>query len=589
MKKFIKILVPILLTVIVLTSIGWYLFKYDRGFTQDFLLQRARVSDERGNHRISTFYYNLAYRLSGEDESVAIELANQFKSAKNYTKAEYTLSNAIADGGSAELYIALCKTYVEQDKLLDAVNMLDNITDPSIKSKLEAMRPRAPEATPGDGYYNEYIDVTLSSDATIYWSIAPQYPSIHDEPYHTPISIAGGETTIYALAINDIGLVSSVRTLGYTVAGVIEEVTISDPGLNTLVREQLNVSEEYVLFSNQLWNVTDLTITEDVADLSDLTLLPFLETLTIEQGSYKNMTVISSLSNLHTLNVDGVTLSSDDLVAIASLPELTSLSVTRCNLSTVQDLSGAVSLKHLDLSNNTIRDLEPLSSMSELSYLNISHNAVTQLSTLTGAANLTELDLSYNSVFSTAALSGCKKLEVLNLDYNSLTALEEIEQLTALRSLSASHNQITSIPDFSALTALTDLNVSYNTITDITLLASVNSLQNLNFSHNQVSVLPTFTAESKLTSIDGSGNLLTSLDPLVVLTQINYVLMDDNKGITTIASLGACYSLVEVRVLGTAVTDPEPLKSMNVLVHYTPIPVAPVAPVAPTAPTEPAP
>ena len=45
MKKFIRVLVPLLLAVLIIASIGWYLFTYDRGFTRDFLLTQARYND----------------------------------------------------------------------------------------------------------------------------------------------------------------------------------------------------------------------------------------------------------------------------------------------------------------------------------------------------------------------------------------------------------------------------------------------------------------------------------------------------------------------------------------------------------------
>ena len=85
MKKVIKIVVPILLVLVVLSSIFWYLFVYDRSFTQNLLLNRARAADERGDYSAAAWYYNLAYRHSREDDQVAIELAEQFKSIGNYT------------------------------------------------------------------------------------------------------------------------------------------------------------------------------------------------------------------------------------------------------------------------------------------------------------------------------------------------------------------------------------------------------------------------------------------------------------------------------------------------------------------------
>ena len=129
MKKTIRILLPVFLVLIIVASSCWYLFVYDREFTRDMLVSFARMSENQGNHGIATWFYNQAYSQAGDNDSVAIELAQQHKKSGNYTKAEYTLSNAIADGGGITLYIELCKIYVEQDKLLDAVNMLNKSFD----------------------------------------------------------------------------------------------------------------------------------------------------------------------------------------------------------------------------------------------------------------------------------------------------------------------------------------------------------------------------------------------------------------------------------------------------------------------------
>ena len=95
MKKATRILVPVLLAVLILASIVWYLFDYDRAFTRDTLLSQARYNDLHGNSRLSSWFYDMAYSFSGHDQNVAIELANQYKSDGNYTKAEVTLSKAL--------------------------------------------------------------------------------------------------------------------------------------------------------------------------------------------------------------------------------------------------------------------------------------------------------------------------------------------------------------------------------------------------------------------------------------------------------------------------------------------------------------
>lgn len=253
MKKTIKIVIPIILTIAILLCMAWYLFIYDRTFTRDVLLGCARYSESQGNHKTAAWFYSLAYSQAGDNDAVAIELANQYKSSGNYTKAEFTLSNAIHDGGSLDLYIALCKTYVEQDKLLDAVNMLDNITDPEIKSQLAAIRPEAPITAPAPGFYNQYISITLSANTgTIYATIDKQYPSILDKPCTEAIALQDGENTIYAIAVSENGLVSPLSVFGYTIGGIIEKMEFADPAVKKSVYEILNVSEDQELYTNDL-------------------------------------------------------------------------------------------------------------------------------------------------------------------------------------------------------------------------------------------------------------------------------------------------------------------------------------------------
>ena len=152
MIRLFHILIPLLLSLLILISIGWYFLKYDPEFTRDLLLKQARYQDEIGNHAAAVWFYDLAYLQSHKDDAVALELAQQYIAIGNFTKAEYTLSHAIADGGNVELYIALCSTYVQQNKLLDAVTMLNNVADPAIKEQLSALRPQspAPSYAPGN-------------------------------------------------------------------------------------------------------------------------------------------------------------------------------------------------------------------------------------------------------------------------------------------------------------------------------------------------------------------------------------------------------------------------------------------------------
>ena len=105
MKKPIQIITAIVLIVAILGCSIWYLFVYDREFTRDMLLGCARSVESTGNHNMAAWFYNLAYAQSDDGDDVAIELAQQYKKSGNYTKAEYTLYQAIINGGGIDVWL----------------------------------------------------------------------------------------------------------------------------------------------------------------------------------------------------------------------------------------------------------------------------------------------------------------------------------------------------------------------------------------------------------------------------------------------------------------------------------------------------
>ena len=571
MKKLIHFLVPLLMIVLVIASIGWYLFVYDRAFTRDLLLQQARDNDLKGNTSLSSWFYNLAYGFSGQDENVAIELANQYKASGNYTKAEVTLSKAIRDGATKELYIALCKTYVEQDKILDAVSMLANIPNASIKAELEAMRPAAPQADYPSGYYSQYISVTLSSSegTTLYYTTDGDYPSIADEPYSAPIELPLGESQVYAVSVADNGLVSPVTILGYTIGGVIEPVIFMDASMEQAIRAALGYDQSHVLYTNDLWQITELEVPSDAMTLEDLIYLTYLENLTVNGRNMSNLQDFAGLNHLKKLDLSGCRFPADSLKTIASLPHLKELNLSNCSLSTLSGLENAESLEILDISNNTIRNLEPLSNMSALSELYLQHNAVANLTVVGGLPELTVLNVSYNALTSIAPLTGNVRLTKLNASNNQIGDVSAAASLPMLAELNLDYNSLTDISGLSGCASLKTLTVSNNQLSSIDALSGMSTLERLDFSYNSVSSLPDFGANSAMQVIDGSYNALESIDSIAKMADISYIYMDYNK-LTSVDALADCFHLVQVNVYGNEIPDVSALTEHDILVNYDP-------------------
>ena len=570
MKKFFQFLISLLLVAAIIASIGWYLFVYDRDFTRDMLLGQARYNDLYGNSRLSSMFYNLAYEHSGRDENVAIELANQYKADGNFTKAEVTLSNAIKNKGTAELYTALCKTYVQQDKLMDAVALLNNITDPNMKAQLEALRPTAPSTSHEPGFYSQYIDLALtSSSGTLYYTTNGEYPSISGSVYSAPLELEAGETVVYAISVDSSGLVSEPVVAGYTIGGVIEPADFQDKAVEMAVREVLGARESEILYTNVLWDITEFTVPAGAKSLADLTLMPYLKSLTIQDQSLGTLVDLSHLSKLETLDLSGSTFPAAELAVLAQLPSLTNLNLSNCGISTIAALEGAEKLTCLDLSSNTIRNMEVLRPMTTLKELYLQHNAVTGLEDLSSLSNLEKLNISFNSVSDLTPLSSCTKLSWLDAQNNALNTADGVEKLALLSHLALDHNKLHDISILGKCKELTYLSLTNNTISDISALGALTKLDVLDFSYNSVSALPDWQEGCTLRVLSGSNNSVANIDNLAGLANISYIYMDYNK-ITNVDALADCYVLVQVNVYGNDIETVAALTAHDIIVNYDP-------------------
>lgn len=571
MKKLTHFLVPVLLFALIVASIGWYLFIYDREFTRDSLLSQARFQDQHGNSRLSALFYDAAYNFSGHDQNVAIELANQYRRDGNFTKAELTLTTAIHSSPTPELYTALCKTFVEQDKLLDAVALLSNVSDPSIKAILDAQRPAAPVSDFEAGYYSQYMDIHLNSaDAKyIFYTTDGEYPSIAGNLYNGAITLPAGETTVYAIAVSESGLVSPITVLGYTITGIVEEVTFTDPAMESAIRQLIGADADDKVYTSELWEITEFTAPEGVTTFCDLTLMPYLTTLTIQNADIDSLKHLSSLAKLVVLDLTGSKFPVNEMSVLSSLPSLSSLTMAGCSLSTIEGLEGAQYLTYLDLSNNTLRNLDVLTPMTSLAEINLNHNAVTELTALSALPNLVKLCVNFNALSSLSPISSCVRLNHLEADNNNLTSLSGMEKLPLLSHLSVDYNELTDVSVLSNNVDLTNLSIASNAITDISALNTLTKLKIFDFSGNQIAALPAWPDGCALTTIDGSYNALTDINSLKNMQQLTHVYMDYNL-LTNIDQLADCYCMVQVNVFGNAIPDVSALRDKDIIVNYDP-------------------
>ena len=552
MKRVLKIVIPLVVVLALLGTAAWFFLSFRADLTAGFLRGQAAKMVERERYSRAVTYYNWAWQLDPENQEIPLALAEAYAGSGNYTKAEYTLVRAIsARPQDVDLYVALCQVYVAQDKLLDAVQMLDRTSDAEVKAALDELRPAAPVLSPENGYYTEYIEVTADGGGNaVYLSIDGDYPSMEDDAYTGPVTLPGGETMVMAVAVDENQMVSLAVQNGYTIGGVVEPVTLNDPAIDAAVREQLGMTAGETLMTDDLWSIAELTLPDTVADLADLSHFTGLTTLTIQNVSGLDFSVLSQLTALQTLDLSGCTISTGSLDAIAGLTGLRVLRLNNCALTDINALSQLTALTELQLANNSLTDIGVTSLMLDLETVTLTNNPVTSI----------------------AGLSACTKLKSLDISGCSVTSIASLSGKTALETLLAGNNQIADLSPLEGCTALAVLEVPYNLVSDISVLAQLPALTRFVGNNNQITAVPDFDEEtSKLQYIQLDYNEVADLAGLQGINSLNYVYADYNQ-VETILPLKNNINLIQVNVWDNPIPEEEvkSLQENSIIVNYNP-------------------
>ncbi len=572
MKKTIKLVLPILLILALLIVGYWFFFQYRADLTTDLLRKVADGQMESGRYSFAIRCYRWANDLDPQDADVALKLAEAYRLNGNYTKTETTLVHAIYDApGELRLYEALSKVYVEQDKLLDAQQLIDGVSDPTVKAALDAKRPAAPVFSPESGFYSEYIDVEISCpDAAdvCCCSADGSYPSLETDVFTGAYSLPGGETLFRAVSVSADGLVSTEVSAAYTVAGVIEDVIFRDPVLEEATQELLHRGHR-TLSTEELWSIEEMTLPEGITSGDDLHYYTGMTKLVGFNLGALDYSFLDSMPELRYLELENCVLSNADLEHIGRCAKLETLILADCGIANVTSLGSLPSIRVLDLSNNSIGSIDVLANLSTLDALYLGHNALTGFPVLRGLKSLRILDLSYNSLIYVGGVSACTALERLNISQNKISSVTPLSALTELIWLNASYNDLTDTSVLAPCTKLEGFLITNNRITDVDFLSNCPNIREVNIDYNDVVAVPEFQVDCPLESFSAAHNFLEDLSGLNGMQQLTYVNADYNN-IRDITVLLSCPALIQVNVYGTYIRSGGELAKKGVIVNFTP-------------------
>jgi len=223
---------------------------------------------------------------------------------------------------------------------------------------------------------------------------------------------------------------------------------------------------------------------------------------------------------------------------------------------TIGDEQFNKSLTSLVIRNEDLRDEDilQLAYMTNLTSLTLTGNQITDISPLAGLINLTSLDLSDNQISNLSPLEGLTNLTSLALANNQISDILPLAELTYLRRLFLLDNQIFDISPLAELTIIHELNLSYNQISDISPLASLTNLTLLTLSDNQISNLSPLDELMNLGTLALCNNEISNILPLEKLTILSHLSLLGNQ-INCIAPLAGLINLTGVDLSYNSIYD----------------------------------
>lgn len=200
------------------------------------------------------------------------------------------------------------------------------------------------------------------------------------------------------------------------------------------------------------------------------------------------------------------------------LSEITMVKASKRGISDVDDISVVTNLRILDLSYNELKStsLKNLKWSKCLKHLDISNNEIININNLSDLENLEVLILGKNSIKDIGVCINFKKLKALIANDNQITStVGIISGLRNLNSLVLSRNKIREFNLPNEMKFLTKLTLSHNELHDFPKVFFCPVLKELRLNGNKITFLPDLeTSVPTLELLDLGNNLIKSEDAL---------------------------------------------------------------------------
>lgn len=212
-------------------------------------------------------------------------------------------------------------------------------------------------------------------------------------------------------------------------------VRFAEPLIERAARAQLGIDDDEGITLDQLYAVRELYI---FGNKTSKTEEPFSEGLggslgDEPRGTLATLTDVRLMPNLETLYINYQTLT--DISPVSSLKNLVYLSLRNTFVEDISALRGMKRLSRVSLFDTRVSDMSPLGSCLSLISLDAGKTSITSLDALPELPALRELSLRHTALASPEGIERFKNLERLDLCRTMITDISPLAALPRLKSI----------------------------------------------------------------------------------------------------------------------------------------------------------
>lgn len=337
-------------------------------------------------------------------------------------------------------------------------------------------------------------------------------------------------------------------------------ITFADPFLEEAVKSSLglslseDVTEENILELKSLeWyngNITDLTGLEYATNLSKITL------------TGNNISSLQPLVNLENLTSIGLSNNPIAISEVLLLENILELDLSGNHYGEeINELAKYRNMTNLWLNDCGLTNIDFVQEMEELIWLRVMDNQITSLNNLS-SISLTGLWATNNSLTTLEDVSNFGSLRVVYLEGNQLESIDVLQNVATLERIYADNNNVSSV-NMSNNDSLQYIFLRNNNITDFS-LNNLDSLITFDGRSNSIRQLDGLSGLPSLTHLYLYDNEITSLLGIESLSSLTLLQLEANQDIEDFFPINSLKKLVSLYMNNTGV-DNSDLESIGEL------------------------